>query len=174
MPKACVDDQAQRIDLALQERIGGNRGAMGQADHAVRRRAGVAEDFVDPAEQADRRVARCARDLGDIGRTRQRIDRYDVGERSAGVDADSVTRRGALRRHALYPYPSRSTASLCRPLSLGWQHGAGDRAESKIDYLWPDRKIRSAHSCWIEHERAPDGSLREAPSWIASLPYALG
>jgi hypothetical protein len=39
MPEALRHDQSQRVDLALQQRIGGDGGAVGEADDALGARA---------------------------------------------------------------------------------------------------------------------------------------
>ena len=44
VPEARGDDQAERADLALQQRIGGDRRAVGEAGDVVRRAAGCVED----------------------------------------------------------------------------------------------------------------------------------
>src|SRR5271165_639613 len=61
MPKALGDDQAKRVDLALQERVGGDRGAMREARDCLRSRPYVSEDLFDPAHQPDSRISWRAR-----------------------------------------------------------------------------------------------------------------
>src|SRR5580704_289767 len=52
--KACIDNQAQRIDFTLQQGIGGNRGAVGEARDAVGRGAGGGKNLVDATHEPDR------------------------------------------------------------------------------------------------------------------------
>ena len=92
MPEACGDDQPEPADLALQQRVGGDRGAVGEAGDVVGRAAGRLEDRLDAAHQPDRRIGGRARHLGDPHGARAAIDRNDIGEGAAGVDADPQTR----------------------------------------------------------------------------------
>ena len=107
MPEALGDDQPERVDLALQERVGGDRGAMGEARDCLRSRLGVIQDLFDPAHQSDSRIGRRARHLGDPHGAGAGIDRNDIGERAAGVDADAQAGRGRSQRHTGEDRPRR-------------------------------------------------------------------
>ena len=72
VPEAFGDDQPERVDLALQQRVGRNRGAVGQADDVVGCSSDLIEDRAHAAHQADRRIGGRARDLGDARSRRRR------------------------------------------------------------------------------------------------------
>ena len=91
MAEARGDDQSEPADRALQKRIGGDRRAVGKAGDLVRRGAGR-QDRTHAAYEADRWIGRRARDLGDAHGARAAIDRNDIGEGAAGIDADPQTR----------------------------------------------------------------------------------
>src|SRR5262249_36679169 len=86
------DDQSEPADRALQKRIGGDRRAVGKAGDIGRRTAGRLEDRAHAAHEADRWIGRRARNLGDAHGARAAIDRNDIGEGAAGIDADPQTR----------------------------------------------------------------------------------
>ncbi len=92
MAEAGGDDQSEAADLALQERIGGDRRAVGEAGDLVRRGADFVEDRAHAAYEADRWISRRAHNLGDAHGARAAIDRNDIGEGAAGIDADPQTR----------------------------------------------------------------------------------
>ena len=56
MAEAFGDDEAETGDFALQQRVGGNRGAMRQAGEVVNRRAAGGENFLHAAYQSNRRI----------------------------------------------------------------------------------------------------------------------
>ncbi len=117
MPEAFGDDQAEAFDPALQQRIGGDRGAVGETGEIVKRR--VAKDRAHAADEADGRVGRRACDFGHAHRAGHRIDAHDVGEGAAGVDADAQVRvdRGhgyRLERQHRQPVPGESTTKAGR------------------------------------------------------------
>ena len=99
VPEARGDDQAERADLALQQRVGGDGGAVGEAGDVVRRAAGFGEDRVDAAHQADGGIGGRAGDLGDPHRAGAAIDRNDIGEGAAGIDADPQPGLSGRCRH---------------------------------------------------------------------------
>jgi hypothetical protein len=92
MPETRGDDQAERCDLALQERIGRDGGAVRQRHDVICRAARFGEDRLHAADQADGGIGRRARHLGDAHRARAAINRNDIGEGAAGVDADPEPR----------------------------------------------------------------------------------
>jgi len=92
MFEAAIDDQPQRIDLALQQRVGRDGRSVSQPHDIIGGCTRGGENFIDAAQQADRRIRRRARDLGHVRGSRQRINRNDVGEGSAGIDADAIAR----------------------------------------------------------------------------------
>ena len=66
VPEARGDDQAERVDLALQQRVGRDRRAVRDAGDAVRRRADLlAGSRARRAPEPMRRIGRRARHLGD-------------------------------------------------------------------------------------------------------------
>jgi len=93
VPEARVDQQPERGDLALQQRVGRDRGAVGEADHAVGACASGRQNPGDALHQADRRIGGRARHLGDGGGPGDDVDRNDIGECSAGIDTDAEARR---------------------------------------------------------------------------------
>ena len=92
VPEALGNDQPERVDLALQQRIGRNRRAVRQAYDAAGNCRRPVEDGADAAHQRNAGIGRRARHLGDGDGARGGIDRNDIGKRAAGVDADPVTR----------------------------------------------------------------------------------
>ena len=92
MAEARGDDQSEPADRALQQRIGGDRRAVGKAGDVVRRGAGRVEDRAHAAHEADGRISWRARNLGDAHGARAAIDRNDIGEGAAGIDADPQAR----------------------------------------------------------------------------------
>ncbi len=99
VPEACGDDEAERVDLALQQRVGRDRRAVRQAGEVRRRAPGLAEDAGDALDEPDRGVRRRARDLRDRDPARRAVHRDDVGERAAGVDADAEALGGCGSAH---------------------------------------------------------------------------
>ena len=99
--------------LALEQRIGRDRGAvddaLGIAQQLAPRRAEPARQLVQPLEQAEPGIRRRGRGLG-AGRLSVRVDRHQVGEGAADVDADDVA-------HAASPAsvtrPARRSAACC-------------------------------------------------------------
>src|SRR6266700_55586 len=147
VPEACVDDQPQRIDLALQQRVGGNRGAVGEADDAVGGRSGSRQDLVDAAQQADRRIRGRARDLRHLRGARDDIDRNDIGESAAGIDANakvcSSRRTGHARANLKRPKGERQPMPASSTSSCAGQNGSSLSVVSKAEYRCSHRKIRS-------------------------------
>ena len=66
------------VDLALQQRVGRDRGAVRQAGDVVGRAAGRVEDRVDAADQADGGIGGRAGDLGDAAWRRSRYRRETI------------------------------------------------------------------------------------------------
>jgi hypothetical protein len=89
MPEALGDDQAERLDLALEQRVGRDGRAVREPGEVRRRASGLSQDARDTLYEPDRRVRRRARDLGDLDPAGRAVHRDDVGERAAGVDADA-------------------------------------------------------------------------------------
>ncbi len=92
MAEACGDDEAERIDPALQQRVGRNRRAVGEPRHVGDAGPHVGENLMHAANEADRGVRRRRRDLGDTHCAGAGINRHDVGECAAGIDADAKAR----------------------------------------------------------------------------------
>ena len=85
-------DVAQRVDLALEQLVGGHRGAV--ADRADRvavalRQPEQAEHLVDAGHEPVGRVARRRRRLGGDQLAGVLVEGDDVGEGATGVDADA-------------------------------------------------------------------------------------
>ena len=106
----------ERADLALQQSIGGDRRTVRETQHVARSRAGRVQDGVDAAHQADGGIGWCRGDLGDAHGAGLGIDRNDIGEGAAGVDADAEARfafdhAGIIgRRSRPSPRPNGDTA----------------------------------------------------------------
>ena len=81
--------------LPLQQRVGGDGGAVGKAGDVARRSAGGLQDRLHATNEPDGGICRRARDLGHLHGTRAAVDANDVGEGAAGIDADPKTRRMA-------------------------------------------------------------------------------
>ena len=94
------DNQAERVDRALQERVGRDRGAVGETDQLVGGGADLAEDLVHAVDETEGGISRRARHLGHGDVAGGRIDANNVGEGAAGVDADpQMSFGGSLWRH---------------------------------------------------------------------------
>ena len=77
-------DQADRADLALDDRVGDERRSVGERGAAP----GHAADRGEPVEQAARRIGGRRRDL-ERARSARRVTRDEIGEGPADVDADA-------------------------------------------------------------------------------------
>src|SRR5258708_14991184 len=86
-------DQAEPIDPALEQRIGGARGAVTRPVHMGTTDALVVENPVHTMHQSDGRIRGRARHLGNVHRAAGRIDRHDIRKGAAGIDADAKARR---------------------------------------------------------------------------------
>src|SRR5262249_37963845 len=87
-----------------------NRGPMRQHRDIVRRSAGLLENGFDPANETDRRIGRRACDFGDVHEARAALHRHDIGEGTAGIDADAQPRLSRRRCH-----PSNASSALANP-----------------------------------------------------------
>ena len=72
--KAVGHDQPERVDLALQQRVGRNGGAVRHAGDARRRAADLLQDRANATRQRDPRIGGRAGNLGDGNRARGGID----------------------------------------------------------------------------------------------------
>ncbi len=114
------DDQPERGDLTLQQRVGGDGGAVGEAGDVRSGGAGLLQDRRYAAHKSHCGIRRRARDLGDPHRTRTGVDGNDVGEGPAGVDADPKARSSCLRHPCLCrPHSPRCSTSSARHVSIG-------------------------------------------------------
>ena len=86
--KARRDDQAQRAEAVFQHRVGGDRGSVTERGYVRRLRAHYFADRRHPLNQRMGRMVGRARHLGGGDGSARAIKRDDVGERTAGVDAD--------------------------------------------------------------------------------------
>ena len=111
--KALGHDQAEPVDATLQQRVGGDRGAVGEPRHIGDASAHVVEDLVHATHKPDRRIGRRARDLGDAHRAGPGIDRDDVGKGAAGVDADAKARRAVRLKSCRLTAPCRVGVNSC-------------------------------------------------------------
>ena len=128
VPETGVNDQAERIDLALQQRVGGNRGAVGKARNMVGGGARTGENLLHTTQQADGWICRGACYLSDLCGAGDDVDRNDIGECAAGIDANAKPRRCGLTRHASRHSAGRDQASM-RSGKNGSTHSALSKAE---------------------------------------------
>ena len=126
------------------------------------RAADLLEDGADAAHQRDAGIGRRAGDLGDGDGARGGIDRNDIGEGAAGVDADPVTRlacglcHGSPRR----PMPQKSPESLQARIRgdaaiRGPARNYGQRPAAKSKPVW---RCHYRNFRWL----APSPSARRA------------
>ena len=81
-------DEAERLHLALEQLVGGDRGAVRDRGDVAAVGADDAEDLLDARDEAVGRVARRAGCLGGDQLARVLVEGHHVGERATGVDAD--------------------------------------------------------------------------------------
>jgi hypothetical protein len=113
VPETSRDDQAERADLSLQQGVGGDRRAVGEPCDVIGPVAGLRKDRPHPPHEPDRRISRRARDLGDSHGARAAIDRNDIGESSAGINANSEPRLSGRLWHA-------ASCSVTRSWDAAW------------------------------------------------------
>ncbi len=81
--------------VAFDERVGRDRGAvhdpLGPRQHRRRSDAQCRRQAVEPIDDAERRIGRGRRHLGE-GRAARLVDRDEIGEGAADIDADPVQR----------------------------------------------------------------------------------
>ena len=99
VPETLGDDQAERLDFPLQQRVRCHRRAVGEPGQVVHRPPSLPEDPHDAPNQPDRGVFRRARNLGDLDVTRSAVHSDDVGKRAAGVNADTQAGGGGRTGH---------------------------------------------------------------------------
>ena len=88
-------DEPDRVDLALEQLVGGHRGAVADRTDrvpAAGRQSQQAEHLVDAGQEAVGRIGRCGRGLGGHQPAARLVEGDDVGERATGVDADTQPR----------------------------------------------------------------------------------
>ncbi len=86
--KACGRDHAGARPLALEHRVGGERGAEHERGHIAARQPVLVEQLGDAVEDALRRIGRLRRHLVISVAPALGVDRDEIGERAAGVYAD--------------------------------------------------------------------------------------
>jgi hypothetical protein len=74
------NDQVERADLAMEQRVGRDRGAVSKPGDGVRFGADVRKMGIDAALEPDRGICWRARDLGDPDGARGTVEADDVGE----------------------------------------------------------------------------------------------
>ena len=82
-------DEAERLDLALEELVRRDGRAVRDGADVVTARVHEVEDLADAGEEAVGGVARCRGRLRRDELARVLVERDDVGERATGVDADA-------------------------------------------------------------------------------------
>jgi hypothetical protein len=84
------DDQSEARELLLEQSVRRDRGPVRHADDRPigRPQAGPGEHLSDPLRESERGVVGRARGLDAPDVTGRLVDRDDVGERPAGIDAD--------------------------------------------------------------------------------------
>ena len=92
-------DEAELLDLALEQLVGGDRRAVAHGGHVGAARPHQVEHLVDAVDEAVGRVGGGGRRLGGDQLTGRLVEGDDVGERAAGVDADANA-SGGLRHGA--------------------------------------------------------------------------
>jgi hypothetical protein len=92
MAKALCHDQPEGVDLALQQGIGRNRGAVGKAGEIRHRRASLAQDCLNASRQADRGISGRTGDLSDSHCARGAVEGNNVSKGAASIDPDPERR----------------------------------------------------------------------------------
>ena len=92
-------DEAELLDLALEELVGGDGRAVAHGGHVGAARPHQVEHLVDAVDEAVGRVGGGGRRLGGDQLTGRLVEGDDVGERASGVDADANA-SGGLRHGA--------------------------------------------------------------------------
>ena len=87
VPKTRRGEQRGARALALDQRVGGERGAVDDHAHVARRAPGARQRLPDRRHETLRRIGIGGQDLG--GRERVAVGEHDVGERSADVDGEA-------------------------------------------------------------------------------------
>ena len=117
-PKAARDQEARGRALVLEQRIGGDRGAVREEPH-FRRIDVLPKHLLERTHHRLRGIARHRRHLGEAGPAARWFNRDQVGEGAAGVDADHPG------GHRLAPRPARARArgrtSVPAPRAPDWR-----------------------------------------------------
>ena len=90
--KAARDDQRDRCALALEDEIRGDRRSVQHPLHVRRSSAGNRESGGDALAEAARRIVGRRSRLRHRQPASRRVEQRDVGERTAGIDADQGAR----------------------------------------------------------------------------------
>ena len=90
VPESLGGEEAGRGQLPLDDRVGGDRGAVHEGAHLRRLDARLAQDALDGFEEAHRRIAGGGGDLRDAGPAALLVDQDAVGEGPSDVDAQPV------------------------------------------------------------------------------------
>jgi hypothetical protein len=92
-------DQAQHGALALDHRVGDERGAVDDLRHLGQRRAVVGDDAVQPLQRADRRVLRRGEAFVQPQRAGGRIGQHEIGEGATDIETKAQAGGRGNRRH---------------------------------------------------------------------------
>ena len=110
-------EQAELRALALEQRVGRDRGAVDDALSGAKKRSPVnaerAGKQLQSSEHADRLIPRCRSGLGNHGATVV-VDGNEIGERAAHVDADPVAGHCAPPD---VPFPPPASSVLDEPVT---------------------------------------------------------
>src|SRR5439155_11678364 len=86
VPEACRGEQSRPSALALDQRVGGERGAVDGGAHLARGNAAIVEQRVDPMLDAMSGILRSRENLADPEGAGALVHEDEVGERSADID----------------------------------------------------------------------------------------
>src|SRR5207247_9469402 len=94
--EACRGEQSRPRALALDQRVGRERGAMDGRVHVAGGNAAVVEQSVDTLLDAVSGILRRGEDLADAQRAGALVHEHEAGERSADIDANPRRHGGTL------------------------------------------------------------------------------
>ena len=116
--EACRGEQSRPRALALDQRVGRERGAMDGRVHVAGGNAAVVEQSVDTLLDAVSGILRRGEDLADAQRAGALVHEHEVGERSADIDANPRWHEGKFTIRCR-PSRRRAPSGRSRPDTAG-------------------------------------------------------
>ena len=125
-------DEAELADLALEQLVGGDGGAVATALTSSPRRAQQLEDLATPAMKPSAGLPGVEGVLVVDDLARVLVERDDVGERAAGVDADADVASRGIRGRGHGDHSTRDSLHVVR-LAIGEPHDGAPQRLQRVD-----------------------------------------